>query len=60
LDESTSTKSNFDPVYSRRPFNPLAEELLAESRMLDGGVSNTAGIVVESLHFCSRFDCRRG
>ena len=58
--ESTSAKSNFDPVYSRRPLNPLIEELLAESKMLDGGVSNAAGTVVESLHFCSRFDRRRG
>jgi hypothetical protein len=58
--ESASTKSNFDPVYSRRPFNPLVEELIAKSRILDGGVSNTAEIVVKSLHFCSRFDRHRG
>jgi hypothetical protein len=39
--ESTSSKLNFDPVCLQRPFDPLIEEFLAESQMLDTGAGVT-------------------
>jgi hypothetical protein len=56
---STSSKLCLDPVCLRRPCDPLVEEILAESRMLDDGVG-VAGREKELLHFCWRFDCRHG
>ena len=57
--ESTSSKLCFAPVCWRRPFDPLVEEILAESQILDTGAGVT-GKEVESLRFCRRLDQRPG
>jgi hypothetical protein len=39
-------RDQLDSVYSRRPFDPLLDEILAESRMLDGAgiIDDGAGV----------------
>ncbi len=57
--ESTASKLYVDPVYSRLPPDPLTDEILAVSRMLDDGADGVTGIEVGSLYIWRRFD-RRG